>query len=64
MSEEPFGALLMKKEIKNKVKKGKNDEEDDVEDGDTDDCIHSDGGTDRTGNNELHGSWPHLHVMI
>ena len=56
MNEEPFGALLKIKVIKNKViKKGKNDEEGDMEDGDSDGDIHSDGGTDRTGNNLVHG---------
>ena len=56
MSEEPFRALLKIKEIKNKViKKGKNDEERDMEDGDTDGDIHSDGGSDRTGYDIVYG---------
>ena len=36
-------------------KKGKNDEEGDMEDGDSGGDIHSDGGSDRTGHNIVHG---------
>ena len=51
MSEEPFGALLMKKVTKNKViKKGKNDEEGDMEDGDSDGDNYSDCHCDKHGN--------------
>ena len=54
MSEEPFRALLMKKEIKNKVNKGKNNEEDDMEDSDSDGDNHSDGDSDKFGNGKLY----------
>ena len=65
MSEEPFGALLKIKEIKNKVvKKGKKDEEGYLESSDSGGDIHSDGGTDRTGNYIVHGPRTHLHVNI
>ena len=59
MSEEPFEALLKIKVIKNKViKKGKNDEEGDMEDSDTIDCINSDGSPDCPRHYELHGPRP------
>ena len=59
MNEEPFGALLKIKVIKNKViKKGKNDEEGDMEDSDTIDCINSDGSPDCPRHYELHGPRP------
>ena len=43
-------------------KKGKNDEEGYLESSDSGGDIHSDGGTDRTGNYIVNGPWTHLHV--